>query len=172
MGSFVDEVLATNQLPPKGQPKQFIDTHGAKPEFQVPTASALCAMSLAAYGRGMVLPAAEKTPEEKLAAKEAKEKEKAQAKPKMASIPKEVDPSTVTLEMALHYLALPRILGKHPSDGVDIIANVGRFGPYVGHDRNFRSIKKPLDPYTITLEQALELLNQEKKPRGFQRKKK
>jgi hypothetical protein len=65
MGSFVDEVLATNQLPPKGQPKQFIDTHGAKPEFQVPTASALCAMSLAAYGRGMVLPAAEKTPEEK-----------------------------------------------------------------------------------------------------------
>jgi topoisomerase IA-like protein len=42
----------------------------------------------------------------------------------------------------------------------------------VGHDRNFRSIKKPLDPYTITLEQALELLNQEKKPRGFQRKKK
>jgi topoisomerase IA-like protein len=113
-----------------------------------------------------------KTPEEKLAAKEAKEKEKAQAKPKMASIPKEVDPSTVTLEMALHYLALPRILGKHPSDGVDIIANVGRFGPYVGHDRNFRSIKKPLDPYTITLEQALELLNQEKKPRGFQRKKK
>lgn len=121
-----------------------------------------------------------KTPEEKLAAKLAKEKEKASAqggsasgrKPKMASIPKDVDPSTVTLEMAFHYLALPRILGKHPSDGVDIIANVGRFGPYVGHDRNFRSIKKPLDPYTITLEQALELLSQEKKPRGFQRKKK
>ncbi len=113
-----------------------------------------------------------KTPEEKLAAKEAKEKEKLQAKPKMASIPKEVDPSTVTLDMALHYLALPRILGTHPADGVDIIANIGRFGPYVGHERNFRSIKKPLDPYTITLPQALELLAQEKKPRGFQKKKK
>lgn len=113
-----------------------------------------------------------KTPEEKLAAKEAKEKEKLQTKPKMASIPKEVDPSTVTLDMALHYLALPRILGQHPSDGVDIIANIGRFGPYVGHERNFRSIKKPLDPYTITLDQALELLAQEKKPRGFQKKKK
>ncbi len=113
-----------------------------------------------------------KTPEEKLAAKEAKEKEKAQSKPKMASIPKEVDPSTVTLDMALHYLALPRVLGQHPTDGVDIIANIGRFGPYVGHDRNFRSIKKPLDPYTITLDQALELLAQEKKPRGFQKKKK
>ncbi len=93
-------------------------------------------------------------------------------KPKMASIPKEVDPSTVTLDMALHYLALPRILGPHPTDGVDVIANVGRFGPYVGHERNFRSIKKPLDPYTITLEQALDLLAQEKKKRGFQRKEK
>ena len=92
------------------------------------------------------------------------------AKPKMASIPKDVDPSTVTLEMALHYLALPRTLGKHPDDGVDVIANVGRFGPYVGHDRNFRSIKKPLDPYTITFDQAMELLNTPKKPRGFQKK--
>ncbi len=113
-----------------------------------------------------------KTPEEKAAAKIAKEEAKKQAKPKMASIPKDVDPSSVTLEMALHYLALPRILGTHPSDGIDVIANVGRFGPYVGHERNFRSIKKPLDPYTITFEQALELLAQEKKPRGFQKKKK
>ncbi len=111
-----------------------------------------------------------KTPEEKLAAKEAKEKEKAASKPKMASIPKEVDPSTVTLDMALHYLALPRILGTHPNDSKDIIANIGRFGPYVGHERNFRSIKKPLDPYIITLDQALELLNTPKKPRGFQKK--
>jgi len=113
-----------------------------------------------------------KTAEEKLAAKEAKTLRQAQSKPKMASIPKEVDPSTVTLDMALHYLALPRTLGTHPVDGKDIIANIGRFGPYVGHERNFRSIKKPLDPYSITLEQALDLLAQEKKPRGFQRKKK
>lgn len=88
-----------------------------------------------------------------------------------ASIPKEVDPSTVTQEMALKYLSLPRVLGQH-EDGVDVIANVGRFGPYVGHERNFRSIKKPLDVYTITLDEALHLLAQEKKPRGFQKKKK
>lgn len=93
-------------------------------------------------------------------------------KPRMASVPKEIDPSTVTLAMALKYLSLPRILGTHPADGVDVIANIGRFGPYVGHERNFRSIKAPLDVYTITLDQALELLAQEKKPRGFQRKKK
>ncbi|MEI6400206.1 MAG: type I DNA topoisomerase [bacterium] len=87
-----------------------------------------------------------------------------------ASIPKEIDPSTVTEEMALKYLSLPRVLGQH-EDGVDVIANVGRFGPYVGHERNFRSIKKPLDVYTITLDEALHLLAQEKKPRGFQKKK-
>jgi DNA topoisomerase-1 len=73
--------------------------------------------------------------------------------------------------MALHYLSLPRILGQHPTDNVDVIANVGRFGPYVGHERNFRSIKLPLDVYTITLDEALALLAQEKKPRGFQKKK-
>ncbi len=101
-----------------------------------------------------------------------KVKGKKQVKPKMASIPKEVDPSTVTVEMALHYLALPRTLGTHPDDGKDIIATIGRFGPYVGHERNFRSIKPPLDPYTITLDQALELLAQPKAARGFQRKQK
>jgi len=101
-----------------------------------------------------------------------KVKGKKQEKPKMASVPKEIDPSTVTVEMALHYLALPRTLGVHPDDNKDVIATIGRFGPYVGHDGNFRSIKKPLDPYTITLDQALELLAQPKKARGFQRKKK
>ena len=54
----------------------------------------------------------------------------------------------------------------------DVTANNGRFGPYVAHDANYRSIKAPLDVYTITLSQALELLAQEKKPRGFQKKQK
>jgi DNA topoisomerase-1 len=91
-------------------------------------------------------------------------------KPKMASIPKTIDPSTVTLEMALKYLSLPRTLGEHTESKKEVTANNGRFGPYVAHDGNFRSIKAPLDVYTITLEQALELLAQEKKPRGFQKK--
>jgi DNA topoisomerase-1 len=91
-------------------------------------------------------------------------------KPKMASIPKTVDPSTVTLEMALKYLSLPRTLGGHPESKKEVTANNGRFGPYVAHDGNFRSIKAPLDVYTITLAEALDLLAQEKKPRGFQKK--
>lgn len=91
-------------------------------------------------------------------------------KPKMGSIPKDIDPTTVTLEMALKYLSIPRTLGLHPDTQKEVTANNGRFGPYVAHDGNFRSIKKPLDVYTTTLKQALELLAQEKKPRGFQKK--
>ncbi len=99
-----------------------------------------------------------------------KVKGKKTIKPKMASIPREVDPTTVTVPMAIKYLSVPRTLGTHPVDGLDVTANNGRFGPYVAHDGNFRSIKKPLDVYAITHEQALELLAQPKKPRGFQKK--
>lgn len=88
-------------------------------------------------------------------------------KPKRASIPAELDSATLTLEQALGLLALPREVGVHPETKKEVIANIGRFGPYVGHNGEFRSIKPPLDPYTITLEQALELLAQEKAaPRG------
>jgi DNA topoisomerase-1 len=101
-----------------------------------------------------------------------KEKVAPQPKPKMASIPRTIDPSTVTVDMALTYLSLPRTLGTDPISGKEIMANAGRFGPYVAHDGNFRSIKPPLDVYTITLDQALILLAQEKKKRGFQKKEK
>ena len=111
-------------------------------------------------------------PEKKAPKKKGEKNPPAGGKPRMASIPKLIDPSSVTVEMALKYLSLPRILGNHPETRKEVMANAGRFGPYVGHDGNFRSIKAPLDVYTITLEQALELLAQEKKPRGFQKKSK
>lgn len=91
---------------------------------------------------------------------------------KMASIPKEIDPTGITLAQAVHLLTLPRRLGEHPETGKVITANIGRFGPYVVHDGDFRSVKTPDDVYTITLERALEILAQEKKKRGFARKKK
>ncbi|MDB5225555.1 MAG: topoisomerase topoisomerase protein [Candidatus Adlerbacteria bacterium] len=105
---------------------------------------------------------------------EGKGKTKAK-KPKRASIPKEKDPATVTIEEAALYLALPRTLGKHPDTGLDIVANVGRFGPYIAHHTqpkaDFRSLKTD-NPYDITLERALEILKEEKKKRGFAKKKK
>jgi len=80
-----------------------------------------------------------------------------------ASIPAGKDVATVTLEDAVKYLSLPRELGLNPKTNLPVIANTGRFGPYVGHDGEFRSIKKG-DPYAITLEEALTLLNTPKAP--------
>lgn len=91
-------------------------------------------------------------------------------KPRMASIPKEVNPAEVTVEQALLYLSLPRTLGINPKNEKEVIANKGRFGPYVGCDGDFRSLKN-IDVYKVTLEEALELLNTPKKPRGFTKKK-
>lgn len=92
-------------------------------------------------------------------------------KPRRASIPKDKDPNEVTLEDALHYLSLPRELGKHPETGEMITANIGRFGPYIVHQDDFRSIKED-NVYTITLERALEILKEPKKSRFARRKKK
>ena len=80
--------------------------------------------------------------------------------------------SSVTLEDALKLLQLPRILGSHPESKADIIANIGRFGPYIGHEKDFRSLKGDDEPYTITLERALEILAEPKKTRGFGGRKK
>jgi len=92
-------------------------------------------------------------------------------KPKMGSIPKEKNPTEVTVADALVYLSLPRLLGTHPETGKNITASIGRFGPYIVHDTDFRSVKKD-DIYQITHERALEILKEEKKKRGFAKKKK
>ncbi len=89
-------------------------------------------------------------------------------KPKMASIPKGKDLSSITLEEALKYLSLPRVLGNHPKTGEPISANIGRFGPYIVHEKDFRSLKTD-DVYKIELPRALEILAEEKKKRGFKK---
>ncbi len=86
-------------------------------------------------------------------------------KPKMASIPKEIAPESVTVAVALKLLSLPRLLGAHPTTGKDITASRGRFGPYIVHDGDFRSLKAPDNPYDIALQRALEILKEEKKTR-------
>lgn len=86
--------------------------------------------------------------------------------PKRASLPKDKKPSEVTLADALHYLILPRTLGEHPETSEPIIANTGRFGPYIGHAGDFRSLKGADNPYDITYERALEILKEPKKTRA------
>jgi DNA topoisomerase-1 len=86
-------------------------------------------------------------------------------KPKRAPIPKEKDLDDITIEDAVRYLLLPRILGDHPDTGEPITANVGRFGPYIVHAGDFRSLKGDDNPYDVTYERALEILKEEKKTR-------
>ena len=88
------------------------------------------------------------------------------AKPKRASLPKGVTPDTVTLDMAARLLALPRTLGTHPESGKSIEAGIGRFGPFVVHDGDFRSLGPQDDVHSVTLERGLELLAQ---PKGTRR---
>ncbi len=83
-------------------------------------------------------------------------------KPKRASLPKGMKPEQATVELAARLLSLPRMLGRHPETGQEVQANVGRFGPYVVHEGDFRSIPKGEDVHTIALERALEILAQPK----------
>lgn len=82
-------------------------------------------------------------------------------KPRMASIPKGYDISKTTLTDALKFLSLPRVVGVYPKTGKNITANNGRFGPYIVHDADFRSIKEKDgdNPYDITLERAITILD-------------
>jgi DNA topoisomerase-1 len=76
-------------------------------------------------------------------------------KPDFAPLPAGTTLETVTLEQALGMFGLPRLVGK-TKDGQDIKANIGRFGPYIQVDKTFVSIK-PLDPFSITEKEAIEL---------------
>jgi DNA topoisomerase-1 len=86
-------------------------------------------------------------------------------KPKRASIPATKKPEDVTLEDAVQYLLLPRDLGTHPKTGEPIQANTGRFGPYVVHAGDYRSLKGADTPYDVTLERALEIFAEPKQGR-------
>ncbi|MBO1069586.1 MAG: type I DNA topoisomerase [Dolichospermum sp. DEX189] len=92
-------------------------------------------------------------------------------KPKQASFPKGVTPETLTLDMAVGLLSLPRALGTHPETGGKVQTSLGRFGPYVVHDqgkegKDYRSLKSTDNVLTISLNRALELLAEPKKGRA------
>jgi len=76
-------------------------------------------------------------------------------KPQFAPLPQGTKIETITLEQAVKAFDLPRIVGN-TSDGQEIKANIGRFGPYIQVGKLFVSIK-PHDPHTITLEEAKDL---------------
>ncbi|MDD2776661.1 MAG: type I DNA topoisomerase [Gallionella sp.] len=82
------------------------------------------------------------------------------AKPKRVSWPKELPLENVDLATALKLLSLPRDLGLHPETNKKVIVNIGRFGPYIGHDGKFKSIPKSDSIFDIEMARAVELLTQ------------
>ncbi|HXE81044.1 MAG TPA: DNA topoisomerase, partial [Vicinamibacterales bacterium] len=95
-------------------------------------------------------------------------KTKGAKKPKRASLPPGVDENSLTLKTALKLLSLPRELGPHPDDGRPVIVSQGRFGPYVKHGDEYRSLEEGDDLLTIELPRALELLRAPKRSRRRQ----
>ncbi|MDZ4202991.1 MAG: type I DNA topoisomerase [Gallionella sp.] len=84
----------------------------------------------------------------------------AKTKPKRVSWPKELPLEQADLATALKLLSLPREVGLHPESGKKVIVNIGRFGPYIGHDGKFKSIPRSDSIFDVTLARAVELLAQ------------
>jgi DNA topoisomerase-1 len=86
-------------------------------------------------------------------------------KPRRASLTGEDDPTSVTLERALELLSLPRLVGRDADSGEDIVANFGRYGPFVKRGSEFRSLAGDEDVFRVTLDEAVELFSQPKPAR-------
>jgi DNA topoisomerase-1 len=84
------------------------------------------------------------------------------SKPKRVSWPKEMPVDQANIVSALQLLSLPRDLGLHPVTHKKVTVNIGRFGPYIGHDGKFKSIPRSDNIFDVTLERAIELLAQVK----------
>jgi len=89
-------------------------------------------------------------------------------KPKRSSLPKGTELSSVDLDMALALLSLPREVGRHPEGGEPILAGVGRFGPYVQHEKTYANLEAGDEVLTIGLNRAVTLIAEKKLkgPRG------
>ena len=79
-------------------------------------------------------------------------------KPKRAGIPKNMSPGDIELELALKLLSLPREIGKHPETGEPITAGIGRFGPFVRHEKTYASLEAGDEVFDIGLNRAVTLI--------------
>jgi DNA topoisomerase-1 len=89
-----------------------------------------------------------------------------EAKPKMASLFKTMTLERITVDDARQLLSLPRVVGVDPSDGQDVVAQNGRYGPYVSKGKESRSLANEEQLFTVTLSDALALIAQPRQFRG------
>lgn len=85
----------------------------------------------------------------------------ADEKPQFASLLKGQSIATITLEEALRLFAFPKTIGEF--EGKDVTVAIGRFGPYVKHDGKFVSIPKAISPAEISLDEAVELIEEKRR---------
>ena len=81
-------------------------------------------------------------------------------KPVFAHMPKELSMETITLEEALGLFRLPRMLGEY--EGEPVTVGTGRFGPYVLHKKLYASLGKDMNPLTITIGDAVKLIDEKR----------
>ncbi|MDQ0393054.1 type I DNA topoisomerase [Labrys monachus] len=79
-------------------------------------------------------------------------------KPKRVSLPKGIGPGTIDLERALALLALPKEVATHPDTGKPIVVGIGRFGPYVQHEKTYANLEKDDDVLAIGANRAVDLI--------------
>ncbi len=82
-------------------------------------------------------------------------------KPRFAKLKADQSIETINLEQAMELFKLPRVLGDFENEPVQV--NIGRFGPYLAHDKKFYSLSKEYDPYEITLDVAIPLISEKRK---------
>tara|TARA_B100001245_G_scaffold100219_1_gene72813 strand:- start:195 stop:992 length:798 start_codon:yes stop_codon:yes gene_type:complete len=80
-------------------------------------------------------------------------------KPKRVSLPEKMSSSEVDLEYAIKLLELPRTVGEDPNTGEEIVAGLGRYGPFVRRGKTFANLKSFDAMWTVTLEEALGLID-------------
>ncbi len=82
-------------------------------------------------------------------------------KPQFAQLPSDKSMEAITLDEALELFKLPRTVGVF--EGADVVIGAGRFGPYVLHQKKYTSLPKGVNPMTVTLDEAINLIEEKRR---------
>ena len=87
---------------------------------------------------------------------------KEKTKPPRGSIPKGVDVDDVDFDLALKLINLPRVIGKHPEDGEEITAAIGRYGPFVKCGKTYANLGEWQEVFEVGMNRAVELITEKR----------
>ncbi len=87
-------------------------------------------------------------------------------KPKRSPVPTSIKPENLNLNTALKLLNLPINIGNHPETGEEILMSIGKFGPYLKYQNKFTSIPKLIDPFSVDMAEAVEIITNKITPKN------